>query len=143
MERTIDELLNAYEEVFNKPETVFDNEPSREEIRRMILEESLEAVYMEGSKAFCLFRRTDLHTYTIEYLGTRVGHQGLGLGGRLLDVVIHQVICSSGDPLIKEVNLICPDDKVQFYLRRGFALRDKVLEGNRWWNKMVMDLTKK
>lgn len=135
MERIIEEVLSAYKEVFNRPGTVFDEEPSPEDILRLIHEESLEVMFMKDAKVFCFFRRRDIYTYVIEYLGVRENFQGKGLGGRLLHKVME--LCYGTDPLIKQILLLCPDDRVTFYERHGFVLSGKETDGGRCWNKMI------
>jgi GNAT superfamily N-acetyltransferase len=141
MERTnntdncLEEVLDAYNKVFHNGSELFSDEPSSEDIMKAVLEDSMEVVYLERAKAFCFFRRTDVYTYLIEYLGTRPEFQGCGLGGRLLDIVVQ--LCATNDPLVERVELLCPDDRVSFYERHGFMFSTKEREGGRQWNKMI------
>jgi GNAT superfamily N-acetyltransferase len=133
--RILKDVLEAYREVFLEKDELFRNEPDEEDILISFLEDSLEVVFLEDAKAFCFFRRKDIYTYTIEYLGVRDGFQGKGLGGRLLEIAIN--ICTGKDILIKTIELVCPDKRITFYERHGFVFSEKVLEDTTYWNKMT------
>jgi ribosomal protein S18 acetylase RimI-like enzyme len=143
MERTnatcmLRNVLDAYEEVFRKGDDVFADEPPSDEIIQSVLENSLEIVFWNDLKAFCFFRRTDIYTYHIEYLGVKNNFAGRGLGGRLLKIVIE--LCRENDPLVREITLLCPDNRISFYEKHGFVFSNKVVEGTRKWNKMSKPL---
>ena len=142
MERFVDlqRVLEEYSKIFQTSE-LYRYEKTPEDLTRELIEDgTMELAYIKGSEdgeihAFCFFYQTDIYSYYVEYLGVPDRFQGRGIGKILLNSVVDEYCFS--DPLIENVSLLCPDDKVSFYEKNGFRFTDKETHDSIQWNKMI------
>lgn len=87
--------------------------------------------------AFCIFYRRTLSELFIDYLGVSPETQGGGVGSRLLRGVIDH---SSEIEGLREVSLLCSEDKISFYKRFGFENTGQFADLSGIWYRLSKEV---
>jgi ribosomal protein S18 acetylase RimI-like enzyme len=87
--------------------------------------------------AFCVFYRRTLSELFIDYLGVSPTSQGGGIGSRLLREVLDYSLRIEG---LREVSLLCSEDKVPFYKKFGFENTGQFADLSGTWYRLSRSL---